>query len=673
MKSPAVFLDRDGTLVHPRHYPSRPEELILYEGIGPALRALQGAGFRLVVITNQAGIARGYFTTGDLDRMHDHLRRELAGDGVHLDGIYYCPHHVEGVIPELAVPCGCRKPRAGLLLRAARDLDLDLAGSWMIGDILDDMEAGKRAGCRTILVDLGTETLPAAFPRQPDIVAPDTLRALRIIRETSTRHTPVDIVHGFRHRRALVIGDAMLDTYLEGTAARLCREGPVPVVHKSGEEHIPGGAANVAANLRALGAEVTLLAIIGRDPAGALLRTALRRRGVDDGSLVEDPGTATLHKLRILADEQYVVRFDAGEACRPAGDVRRRLLAALDDALARSDLVVISDYGYGAVPDAALERLRDWRRRHPCVLVVDAKDLNRYRDVGATLVTPNHVEARRAVDPAAPSAGRPLVPDVERIGRQLLARIDAERAAITMAGAGALLVDRESAIHLPAHPVARASDVGAGDTFASAAALALAGGATPEEATRIGIEAAGIAVTKERTAVVRQQELLQRISLHAAPLPPDVEVLAARLREEQSRGRAIVLTNGVFDILHAGHVAFLREARRLGDVLVVAVNSDESARRLKGEHRPINSARDRMALVGALDPVDHVIPFDEETPETLIHLLRPDVHVKGGDYAGEDLPEAGAVRENGGRVVILPLFESVSTSTMIDRIVRLLA
>lgn len=178
----AVFLDRDGTLVHPRHYPARPEDLILYDGIGAELRALQAAGFLLVVITNQSGIARGLFTEGDLRRMHDHLGRELARAGVRLDGVYHCPHHPDGSVPGLAIHCDCRKPQPGLLHRAAADLALDLARSWFVGDILDDCEAGNRAGCRTVLVDLGTEAPPAAPIRRPAFAARDTRHALRLIR-----------------------------------------------------------------------------------------------------------------------------------------------------------------------------------------------------------------------------------------------------------------------------------------------------------------------------------------------------------------------------------------------------------------------------------------------------------------------------------------------------------
>jgi D-glycero-D-manno-heptose 1,7-bisphosphate phosphatase len=195
VKRSAVFLDRDGTLVHAAHYPSRPQDLHLYDNIGPGLRALQSLGFRLVVITNQAGIARGYFDEGDLQRMHAYLRAELALWGVRLDGIYYCPHHPEGVVPELAVSCTCRKPQPGMLLQAARDLDLDLRRSWFVGDILDDVEAGNRAGCRTILVDLGTESVPEHFLRSPAFVASDTRHALEIIKTVTALEPDLDLVY----------------------------------------------------------------------------------------------------------------------------------------------------------------------------------------------------------------------------------------------------------------------------------------------------------------------------------------------------------------------------------------------------------------------------------------------------------------------------------------------
>jgi D-glycero-D-manno-heptose 1,7-bisphosphate phosphatase len=195
MAARALFLDRDGTLVHPRHYPARPRDLVLYSGIAPGLRRLRRAGFRLVVITNQAGIARGYFGAAELAAMHAHLAATLAEQGVRLDAIYHCPHHPDGAIPELAIRCECRKPAPGLLLRAARELGIDLARSWMVGDILDDVAAGNRAGCRTVLVDLGTEEMPSAALRTPAYVARDTVHALRIIAAAEGLGTETELTY----------------------------------------------------------------------------------------------------------------------------------------------------------------------------------------------------------------------------------------------------------------------------------------------------------------------------------------------------------------------------------------------------------------------------------------------------------------------------------------------
>lgn len=193
MNHRAVFLDRDGTLVHARHYPSRPDDLVLYSGVVSELATLSAAGFALIVVTNQSGIARGLFTTEALDRMHDHLRRELEAGGAYLDAIYICPHHPEGSVAGFTIDCNCRKPRPGMLLQAARDLGIDLNRSWLVGDILDDVEAGNRAGCRTVLVDLGTERMPQDPIRSPDLLARSTVHALQMIQSIDANGTPVDL------------------------------------------------------------------------------------------------------------------------------------------------------------------------------------------------------------------------------------------------------------------------------------------------------------------------------------------------------------------------------------------------------------------------------------------------------------------------------------------------
>lgn len=492
----------------------------------------------------------------------------------------------------------------------------------------------------------------------------------------------VEIVRRFRQVRALVIGDAMLDTYLMGTAARLCSEGPVPVVAKTDERRVPGGAANTAANIHALGAEVMYLGLIGGDQNGHILRDSLRRLGLSDGWLIEDATATTLHKLRILADGQYVVRFDEGDARASGSENQERVLAALDEAFPRCDVVVVSDYAYGLLSDVVIRHLRALRERMPRPMIVDSKQLAHFRDAQATVVTPNWLEARLLLQhgEASDQKSRSVsIPEADRLSRKLLDLLDTEHVAITMAGDGVLLASRDgAALHLPAHQVTLASDVGAGDSFASALSLALAAGASLPEAAQIGIDTASIAISKRFTSVVSHQELLQRVSLREhADMPeygPGVDYrnalgqLRLRLTAERQVGRKIVFTNGVFDLLHAGHVEFLKRAKSLGDVLVVGVNSDRSARRLKGPNRPVSSERERLALVAALEPVDHVILFGEDTPAALIRALRPHIHVKGGDYAHEDLPEAEAVREVGGEIVILPLVGDLSTTHMIERI-----
>lgn len=500
----------------------------------------------------------------------------------------------------------------------------------------------------------------------------------------ATERSAIELVRCFRQLRVLVIGDAMLDTYLEGTAARLCSEGPVPVVRKTNEYRIPGGAANTATNIRALDADVLLLAAIGQDMAGKLLRAVLRDRGIDDRWLVEEETLTTLHKLRILADGQYVVRFDEGgdEEQLHRYALQEHLVTKLEAAYALCDLVILSDYRYGVCSDALITRLQELQAAHPKLLLIDSKELQRFRSLQATVVTPNYLEACLFVGQTPPQRSPVLdLAHVETVGQRMLGMLTTECVAITLGEHGVFLLNREGqTLHLPAHPVANANDIGAGDSFTAAMALTLGAGGSIESAAQVGSDAASIAVTKRWTALVQQQELLQRVSVREYNTHFRGAIDKARLERalvlqqleaERLAGKRLVFTNGVFDILHAGHVQFLRQAKGLGDVLVVGLNSDASTHHLKGAGRPINSERDRMALVAALDAVDYVLLFDEDTPTELIRLLRPAIHVKGGDYAEEVLPEAEAVREGGGQVVILPLAGSISTSSVIERIIAL--
>jgi D-beta-D-heptose 7-phosphate kinase/D-beta-D-heptose 1-phosphate adenosyltransferase len=483
-----------------------------------------------------------------------------------------------------------------------------------------------------------------------------------------------------------VVGDAILDSYLEGVASGLSPDGPVPAVKKTSEQRLAGGGANAAANGRALGADVDLVAFTGRDPAAGFLRAALRERGVSEDGLIEDDFASTIHQMRILADGQHVVRFDEGETRYCSIEGRRRLLARMEEAFERCEVVIISDHGQGTVSDEVVAKLHLLRETRPVPLVVNSNDLYRFRKAGATFVTAGHRAVRSMVEYGrAPLAvavdGGVHLTEMERTGRQLLGLMDAQHVCIRMGGEGIFLIDQEgTALHLPAQADFPTDANGVGDTLAVAVGLALAAGGSPVEAARIGLDAAGIVATKGRTAVVHHDELLQRVGLwehrtfFGSPEPKPqaprrtLATVAAGLAAERLLGRTIVFTDGVFDILHAGHVEFLRQAKELGDVLVVGLRTDRSTRRLKGRGRPINPEGDRLSTLEALESVDHVVTYDEDSPGDLIRALRPHLHVKGGNYADKELPEADAVREAGARIVILPRIGSRSTSSLLDRL-----
>lgn len=513
--------------------------------------------------------------------------------------------------------------------------------------------------------------------------------------------TIIKRIHSMRHLRVLVIGDAMLDTYFEGTATRLCSEGPVPVISKIAEYHLPGGAANTAANLQALGATVDFLSIIGKDRTGEELRNALHSYNVNDQWLIEDPNVYTLHKLRIQANGQYIVRLDEGGLVNSSFTqtsnerqitysltCQKHLLAHLETLYNQCDLVVVSDYGYGVMSQEIIEYLRTLHEACPKVLLIDSKMLHHFRDMNATVVTPNYQEARLLFENLNNQTKRNIVQDhqfrleeVKQLGRQLLPLLAAKNIVITLANHGAYLFDRlGNALHLPTASISKANDIGAGDTFASTLALMLATGSHMEEAAQIGIEATKVVIMKQRTSVVWHQELLQRIN---ATLPANkrTHFIASKqgepitfsqlkdyLEQERQAGHTIIFTNGVFDLLHVGHIQLLHRAKKLGDILIVGINSDISTKRLKGEQRPINTEQNRMALIAALGIVNYAVIFEEDTPNEIIRSLRPHIHVKGGDYADKILPEAEAVLEVGGHTVFIPIVEHVSTTHVINHI-----
>jgi D-beta-D-heptose 7-phosphate kinase / D-beta-D-heptose 1-phosphate adenosyltransferase len=477
-----------------------------------------------------------------------------------------------------------------------------------------------------------------------------------------------DLLARFDGLRVLVIGEAMLDSYLHGTAERLSREAPVPIVALESRDDAAGGAANAAVNVAALGAQATLLSVVGPDDEGIRLRAALERHGVDDTGLTVADDRATLAKHRVLAGDQMLVRFDAGSTASIDAATEETLLRRLAELAPRADAVIVSDYDYGVIGPRVVTALAEIQRRSPRTLVVDARDLTRHRSLNATAVKPNYAEACRLLGERERSDARARAAQIGANGEQLLERTNARIAAVTIDTEGAFFFERgEPPYRTYAKPQANSRCAGAGDTFVSALALALAAGAGTPAAAELASAAAAVVVEKDGTSTCTVSELRAWLSTGAKRIDSRT-ALAERIGLERARGRRIVFTNGCFDIIHRGHVTYLSRAKALGDLLVVGVNSDASVRRLKGADRPINPLDDRIGVLEAMSCVDLVVPFDEDTPLELIRGIRPDVFTKGGDYTIDRLPEAEAVESAGGTVRILPYVEDRSTTRLIDRV-----
>ena len=469
------------------------------------------------------------------------------------------------------------------------------------------------------------------------------------------------LVRGYKGRRCLVVGDVMLDVFERGRAVRLAPDAPAPVLTDIDTTCSPGGAANVAANLSALGAEVTLLAAIGDDAGGGELLEKLDKGGIRTGSVIRVLGRTTVVKKRLVADGATLARVDSGNKNPLEGAVEEDLAERATVLAESADVVVVSDYSGGTITQKVADALG--AIGHECVLL-DSKDPLRLRWQDLAAATPNHLEAQKALD--LPVEADPSRIDAGAVGEALRREIGARAVIVTLAEEGAVVVDEEVTVRVDGRRVANPDVNGAGDTFLATLALSLGGGAGPHAAARLGVEAAALAVARPGTASVGMRELLQRLP---------AELVAKRsggLEEELERvrrsGGKVVFTNGCFDLLHRGHLFLLREARKLGDMLVVGLNSDASARRVKGSDRPVMLEEDRVELLEALPCVDHVVVFDEDTPEALIRHIEPDLHVKGGDHAGDRLAEESAVEEVGGEVIVLPLLPGRSASATIEHI-----
>lgn len=464
--------------------------------------------------------------------------------------------------------------------------------------------------------------------------------------------------------RVVVIGDLILDGWWDGQAERMSREAPAPVVEIADRRFAAGGAANTAVNLAAMGANVRLIGVIGSDDAGRRLRGILEDAGVDTRGVIEDPSAHTVAKNRVVSEEHVLVRLDDVNRAEYGGDILDAVSDAAERAAAWADAEVICDYGCGVLGVTVRDRLaaRDERPR-PCI--VDAHDLTRMRELEPDVITPNASEFEKLCGPLHPEH---RADDVVRCRDALREASGADAAIVTLDREGSVALCRDGSVHRTfAHPSHESHASGAGDTFTAGLTLGLAFGVPLTVAADLAQLAADIVVREAGTSVCSERALRHELS-PADDQTLDAEDLSDAIAAHREEGRRVVFTNGCFDVLHRGHTASLRQAKRLGDVLIVAINDDESVRRLKGPDRPVNSASDRAAVLAALECVDYVTVFSTDTPIPLLEVLKPDVYAKGGDYTPEMLSETAVVRRYGGTVHVLDYVDAHSTSGIVEQI-----
>jgi D-beta-D-heptose 7-phosphate kinase/D-beta-D-heptose 1-phosphate adenosyltransferase len=469
--------------------------------------------------------------------------------------------------------------------------------------------------------------------------------------------------------RALVIGDLMLDEYLWGRTERISPEAPVQVVDILRDDLRLGGAGNVINNLVTLGCQVHVASALGDDADGQLLGRMLDDRKILTDGIFFAPGRTTSRKTRILSSNQQMLRIDRESREALSLEVEEQLIEHVNATADRYQIILVSDYLKGVLTERVLQAVIAAGKEQGIPVVIDSKgtDYRKYR--GATLLTPNRKEAQ-----AASGITIDGEPALRRAGRLLRESLDLEALVLTRSEEGMTIFVRDGGEEHLSTEAREVFDVsGAGDTVLSFLGAGLACGLPIARAAEIANLAAGIVVGKVGTSTVGQEELLDAASCryHGGDLKiRSREVLRGILEGERQRGKKIVFTNGCFDLLHFGHVKYLQQARRLGDLLVLGLNSDASIRRLKGPKRPLIGEEERAHILAALNCIDYVVIFDEETPLNLISALRPHILVKGGDYTPEGVVGKDVVESYGGRVELIQFVDGKSTTNIIDKILQ---
>ncbi|HTV47203.1 MAG TPA: D-glycero-beta-D-manno-heptose 1-phosphate adenylyltransferase [Phycisphaerae bacterium] len=488
------------------------------------------------------------------------------------------------------------------------------------------------------------------------------------------QHYPAELLNTlerFGEPRILVIGDLILDQYVFGDAERLSPEAPVPVLREQSRELRVGGAGNVAVFLAALGAKPELIGLCGKDSAGESLKKLLSESGVDVNGVIVSADRPTSAKTRFVGlaqhrHQQQMLRLDHETTEAISSAVEQKLLEVVEKRIAACSVVCLEDYNKGLLtPGLCAQIIRLAKAAGKAVLVDPAaiKDYSRY--TGATAITPNRTEAEHAAGLRMQDATR----EAPRLAGELLEKLQLEACILTLDRHGMYLLEKNGKGQMHATRARNIYDVtGAGDMVLAMLAMARAGGASWSVAVDLGNVAGGLEVERFGSVPITREEIrveLKRLEGSKIHKISALQDLTAELKKCRQAGQKIVFTNGVFDIIHAGHAQYLQFARGQGDILVVGVNTDESVRRLKGSDRPINPLTDRMAVLAALEAVSYVISFDEPTPLELIRMLEPDILVKGADYKDKEVVGRDVVQARGGKVVLAPFLEGRSTTKII--------
>jgi D-beta-D-heptose 7-phosphate kinase/D-beta-D-heptose 1-phosphate adenosyltransferase len=469
-----------------------------------------------------------------------------------------------------------------------------------------------------------------------------------------------------RGQRVLCVGDVMLDRFVYGVVNRISPEAPVPVLRQTRTASMPGGAANVARNLASLGLQAIIIGAVGTDEAGIELNELLEHSAGISARLVPLKERPTTLKTRLVAGGQQLLRLDAEEVGAPNTSGEQSIIAAIKDLVPTVSAVLISDYAKGLLTDAIVSALLSAAARHGVPVIADPKGKDFARYGAVDILKPNAGELGAAMElPTATTS------EVELALETAQRRLPAKAIVVTRAAQGMSYIADGSEC---GHVTGKAREVfdvsGAGDTSLAALGAAIVAGATLEEAVNVAILASGIAVGKSGTATVSASELLDAVQLSGGPQRAGtltVDAMVGQIERWREGGLRIGFTNGVFDILHPGHVRVLEESRSRCDRLVVGLNSDASVKRLKGAERPVNSEQSRAQVLCGLAAVDGVVIFEEDTPLNLITALKPDVLVKGGDYTRDTIVGADLVEARGGEVFVVPLVPGQSTTSIIAR------